>query len=65
MFFSPRDRERLAAVDRRTTVLETKLPDVIETIKEHVKWCSKLQWTQMILLVGVCGFLLRIVLKLG
>ena len=46
-------------------MLETKLPDVIETIKEHVKWCSKLQWTQMILLVGVCGFLLRIVLKLG
>lgn len=65
MLFTKRDRERLEAVDRLATGLSKDLPYVAEQIKEHVKWCSKLQWTQLVLLLGVVGFLVKIVLKLG
>ena len=65
MFFSQRDRERLETIDHRTTVLETKLPTIIAALHRHVKWCGKLQFLQLCLLIGVVGFLIKIVLKLG
>lgn len=57
MWFGARDRERLAAVDTRTTKLEATLPAVIETIQSHVKWCNKLQFA---ILSGIVAVLLKL-----
>lgn len=65
MFFSSRDRERLEMIDERTTRLEVEVPHVAKTITQHVKWCNKLQFAQLMLLIGTVGMLLKIVLKIG
>jgi hypothetical protein len=65
MFFSSRDRERLEKIDEMATRLSVMVPNNSEIIKEHIRWCNKLQFAQLMLLIGTVGMLLKIVLKIG